>query len=604
MDKEKVHRASHAMAYTRKRALVDYGLEAENEIATLQAHIEAHPTLVERYNSRWLAIKLLEEDRDILAKLQALQNAGHDTDHLLHEAEQSVAHLREIYGDDADTLIADRRYGWIHGLMKEVVHRTRPDRLTRSDKIDKIATHRLVGVPIFLAMMWAVFKITTDIVNPYVEWISSIIDGPLTNWASALLGVLGLGGTWVERLFLDGVIAGVGGILVFVPVLIALYTALAILEDSGYMARAAFVMDQLMHVLGLHGKSFIPMIVGFGCTVPALYATRTLDSQRDRVLTGLLVPFMSCSARLPVYVFFATIFFPANSGIVVFWLYVIGIVAAILLGLLLKDTLFKQEEASHFVMELPPYRMPMLKAIWFHTWERTSAFVRKAGTLILATSVFFWFLLALPARATPASPLAGTERGKPTLAEVDVDQSAFALVSRRIAPLFTPAGFGNWRASGALVTGIVAKEVVVSTLAQVYDVESSPPSEDSASHTTFFEDIGQILVGFIEATWNTIKSIPLIVGINLLEEEQIERSTELQRLIRQDFETTSGGHGALAALAYTIFVLLYTPCVAALAAEWQELGPKWAITTALGQLGLAWIAAVLVFQGGKLLGLG
>ncbi len=597
MDKEKVHRASHAMAYTRARALVDYGLEVENEVAKLQTHIEAHPQLVERYNSRWLAIKLLEEDRDILAKLQKLD----DTYHILHEAEQSVVHLREIYGDDADTIIADRRYGWIHGLMKEVVHRTRPDRLTRSDRIDKIVTHRLLGVPIFLAMMWAVFKITTDIVNPYVEWISSIIDGPLTNWTSALLGVLGLGGTWIESLFLDGVIAGVGGVLVFVPVLIALYTALAILEDSGYMARAAFVMDQLMHVLGLHGKSFIPMIVGFGCTVPALYATRTLDNQRDRVLTGLLVPFMSCSARLPVYVFFATIFFPANSGIVVFWMYVIGIVAAILLGLLLKDTLFKQEEASHFVMELPPYRMPMLKAIWFHTWERTSAFVRKAGTLILATSVLFWFLLALPVRATSASLPAGET---PTLAEVDVDQSAFAFVSRRIAPLFAPAGFGNWRTSGALVTGVVAKEVVVSTLAQVYDVDSPPPSDDAPSPTTFFEDIGQILVGFIEATWDTIKAIPLIVGINLLEEEQAAHSTELQRLIHQDFEVTSEGHGALAALAYIIFVLLYTPCVAALAAEWQELGPKWAMTTAFGQLSLAWVAAVLVFQGGKLLGLG
>ncbi len=601
MDKEKIRRASHAMAYTRARALVDYGLEVEDEIAKLQTHIEAHPPLVERYNSRWLAIKLLEEDRDILAKLRTLEH----TDALLQEAERSIAHLREIYGDDADTIIADRRYGWIHGLMKEVVHRTRSDRLTRSDKIDKIATHRLAGVPIFLGMMWIVFKITTDIVNPYVEWISNIIDGPLANWVSALLGMLGLGGTWVESLCLDGVIAGVGGVLVFVPVLMALYTALAILEDSGYMARAAFVMDRLMHVLGLHGKSFIPMIVGFGCTVPALYATRTLDSQRDRVLTGLLVPFMSCSARLPVYVFFATVFFPANSGVVVFWMYVIGIVAAVLLGLLLKDTLFKQEEASHFVMELPPYRMPMLKAIWFHTWERTSAFVRKAGTLILGTSVLFWFLLALPARAIPASPPSGEVEGEnATFAEVDVEESAFALVARGIAPLFKPAGFGNWRTSGALVTGIVAKEVVVSTLAQVYDVVNHASADEGGKPTTFFEDIGQILVGFIEATWDTVKSIPLIMGINLLEEEQVERRTELQHRIHQDFETTSGGYGALAALAYIIFVLLYTPCVAALAAEWQELGPKWALTTALGQLGLAWIAAVLVFQGGKLLGLG
>ncbi len=579
--------SQHTMAYTRKHTLVDYGLEIENEIARLQTYIEPNEALTTRYNTRWLAIKLLEEDSDIIAKLQSTP----DTGVLIREAQASVAHLREIYGNDADTIIADRRYGWIHGLVKEVVHRTRPDRLTLSDKIDKVVTNRVFGMPIFLVMMWIVFKITTDLTNPYLQWIDATINGPLAHWVVELLTLIGLSNTWVSSLFIEGIIPGVGGILVFIPVLMALYAALAVLEDSGYMARAAFVMDGLMHVLGLHGKSFVPMVVGFGCTVPGLYATRTLDSTRDRVLTGLLVPFMSCSARLPVYVFLATIFFPTNSGMVVFWMYVLGIGMAVLLGLLLKDTLFREEESSPFVMELPPYRMPTFKAIWFHTWERTSAFIRKASTLILGTSVLFWLIMALPGDMKTGE-----------FAQVPVEDSAFARIAQGITPLFKPAGFGNWQASSALLTGIVAKEVVVSTLAQVYDVAET---EATITHSnTFFEDVGSIIAGFVRATWDTVKSIPLIVGVNFFEEEEEAPQTNLMVAVQRDFETTSGGHGALAALAYMVFLLLYTPCIVALAAERQELGTKWALTSALGQFILAWVVAVFVYQGGKLLGLG
>jgi ferrous iron transport protein B len=576
--------STHIMAYTKGPALVDYGREVENEISKLQSLIEAHTSLTARYSSRWLAIKLLEEDGDVIAKVEQTSGAKN----VLDEANRSIAHLREVYGDDVDTVVADRRYGWINGLVKEVVQRTAVDRRTLSDKVDKIVTNRVLGIPIFLAMMWIVFKVTTDVAGPYLDWVDGVIGGPIANWVVALLSVIGLGGTWVESLLVDGIIAGVGGVLVFVPVMMSLYLALAVLEDSGYMARAAFVMDRLMHALGLHGKSFLPMIVGFGCTVPAFYATRTLENEKDRVLTGLLVPFMSCGARLPVYVLLASVFFPGRSGAIIFWLYITGIVTAIVLGMVLKNTLFKGKEQSPFVMELPPYRVPTPKGIWFHMWERTSAFVRKAWTLILATSIIIWVLSAIPV-------------GEGGFADVEVGNSAFATVSRVIAPVFKPLGFGEWEASGSLITGFVAKEVVVGTMAQIYEVEEA---EEEAEPTTFFEDLGEIVTSFVGATWDTIKSIPLIVGVDLFEGEEEEEPTELMAAVEAGFEHSSGGHGALASVAFMVFVLLYTPCMVAVAAERQELGAKWTWVSVIGQLVLAWLVALVIFQGGLLLGLG
>jgi len=568
------------------RFAIDYGREVEIELARLSAFVAEAPAIVSRFPARWLAIKLLETDQDIEARLRDLQGGAA----LLQEADKSVTRLKSVYGDEVDVAIADRRYGWINGLVREVAQRPAVDRLTLSDKIDQVVTHRLLGIPIFLAAMWVVFKLTADVSAPYLDWVDGVINGPLARWGVSLLGLLGLGGSWVESLFVDGIIAGVGGVLVFVPVLMFLYLALAILEDSGYMARAAFVMDRLMHALGLHGKSFLPMLVGFGCTVPAIYATRTLENRKDRILTGLLVPFMSCGARLPVYVLFAAIFFPHNSGAVVFALYLLGIVTAILLGVLFKNTLFKGKEQSTFVMELPPYRLPTLRGIWFHMWERTSSFVKKAWTIIMATSIILWFLMAIPVR------------GEGSFAETDVDHSAFATVNQVIAPVFQPLGFGNWEASSALLTGFVAKEVVVSTMSQVYAVEEGEESAEAVP--TFFEDVGEILTSFVGATVDTVKSLPLIVGINLFEEEAEDEPTALMGAIQDGFDASSGGHGALAALAFMVFVLIYTPCMVAVAAERQELGMNWTWLSVLGQLALAWLMALIVFQGGKLLGLG
>lgn len=575
----------HDNAYRRGTFLVDYGREIEEEIVQLQEKVEAYPEIAESYNTRWLAIKLLEEDQAIRENLSDLDGGPQ----VVEMADQSINHLREVYGDDVETIIADRRYGWINGLVNQVVHKSDDNKISVTDKLDRVLTSRIFGIPIFLFMMWVVFKATTDLSAPLLDWIDGVITGPITNWVTALMGWVGLTGTWFESLMVDGVIAGVGGVLVFVPVMMFLYIALAFLEDSGYMARAAFVMDRLMHVLGLHGKSFLPMIVGFGCTVPALMATRTLDNEKDRILTGLLVPFMSCGARLPVYVLLASIFFPHNSGMVVFWIYVLGIVIAFLIGLLLKNTLFKGKDQSPFVLELPPYRVPTLKGIWFHTWERTSAFVQKAWSLILVTSIVIWLLLALPVT------------GGNTFADVPVADSTFASMSSMIAPTFKPLGFGEWEMSGSLVTGFVAKEVVVSTMMQVYDIEEL---EEAAETTTFFEDLGEILTSFVGAVWDTIRSIPLIIGVDVFDGEDEAESTALMQAVEASFNGSSGGHGALASVSYMAFVLLYTPCMVAIAAERKELGAKWTWFSVIGQLVVAWVVSFIIFQGGLLLGIG
>lgn len=563
---------------------ITYKPDIEQEISALAAAIEKTPEL-RHYNPRWLAVQLLEGDETLRERVQGTPGGAG----VLTVLEQGRARLQQSYGDDMDIALTDQRYSFISQIVRAAVRRPAHPAATLSDRIDVIVTHRLLGIPIFLALMWVVFKLTTDVAGPFIDWVDGVIGGPLTNRVVALLGMAGLGGTWVESLVVDGIIAGVGGVLVFVPVLMSLYLALAVLEDSGYMARAAFVMDRLMHALGLHGKSFMPMIVGFGCTVPAFYATRTLENHKDRILTGLLVPFMSCGARLPVYVLLAAIFFPAASGMVIWSMYMLGIVVAIVLGVILKNTVFKGKEQSPFIMELPPYRMPTLRSIWFLMWERTSAFLKKAWTVIMGTSIVIWLLLAIPTG------------GSGTFADTELNQSGFATLSKMAAPAFEPLGFGSWEASGALVTGFVAKEVVISTMAQIYDVEEA---EEAATTPTFLEDVTGIFTSLGTTIMDALKAIPGIVGIDLAGGEEEEEPSALMGAVRSSFEQSSGGHGGLAALAFMVFVLLYTPCMVAVAAEWQELGAKWTWVSIVGQLVLAWLAALVVFQGGLLLGLG
>lgn len=564
--------------------VVDYGPDLEAEIEAIEKVIEAHAPVRDRFPARWLALELLEDGDDLRVRLATMPGG----DRVLAAADESGARLRERFGESATVLVPNGRYDWINTLVLEAVTQAEPDRTPLSDRIDKIATHRWLGLPIFLASMWVVFKLTVDISAVFLDWVDGVMGGPIARWMAALVQAIGLGGTWFESLVVDGVVAGVGGILVFIPVLMALYLALGLLEDSGYMARAAFVMDRTMRRLGMQGKSFLPMLVGFGCTVPAMYATRTLERRRDRVLTGLLVPFMSCGARLPVYVLMAAVFFPRSRGTVVFAMYLLGIVIALALGFIINRTVFRKEAATPLLMELPPYRLPTLRSVWLQMWRRTSAFIRDAGTIILGTSLVVWLLMAVP--------ISGAG-----FADVAVEDSAFGAVSSAVAPALSPAGFGSWEATGALITGFVAKEVVVSSLSQVYGVAGR---DQTVAPTTFVEDVREIGSTFLEASIDTVKAVPAIVGIDLLEDGVEEEQGALLTAVRESFEESSGGRGALAALAFMVFVLLYTPCMAAVAAERHELGASWMWVSIFGQTALAWGMAVLVFQVGSLMGWG
>jgi ferrous iron transport protein B len=552
---------------------LDYGGKLEREIANMTEAFAEHKLDTGHYPSRWLAIKLLEADADVLEHVRTLPNGGA----VIELARQSSEKLKSWLGDDVDMLVADRRYGFINGIVRQALKRPHMDRVTLTDRIDDIVTHKWLGLPIFFAMMYIMFRLVIDVSAPFLDWTDAVINGPIASWFASLLD-LAAAPAWIHSLVVEAVIGGVGGVLVFVPGLLILYFFLALLEDSGYMSRAAFVMDRFMRVVGLHGKSFIPMILGFGCAVPAVYATRTIASRRDRVLTALLVPLMSCSARLPVYVVFGLAFFGSSAGTVIWAMYALGILVAMMAGMVFTRTILKPDVSSAFVLELPPYRNPAFKSVLIHMWENTREFVHKAGTVILYASLVMWVLLNLPW---------GVENQR---------DSYFGRVSGAIAPVFAPLGFGDWQTSGALVTGFMAKEIVVSTMSQIYI--GAEDAEEAAEPTTFLEDLSGIGFGFVDAAVNSGKILlSIIPGVNLVDEEAEAQDTVLSRALREHFTP-------LSAVAMLIFVLLYVPCVATLGAIKHEFGISWAITSAVYQTAVAWLAAFLVYQGGMLLGLG
>ncbi len=544
-----------------------------------------YPEITSDFPARWLTIKLLEGDDDMADRVVSLLGS---TD-VLEATAAAQQRLSQTLPDDVDAMTADRRYTVIHQLVQQVVHQSEADQANWSDRVDRIVMSRWLGIPIFLVIMWLTFRLTADVSAPLVDWLDSVINGPIAAWLLAVLGAVGLADTWLASLLVDGVLAGVGGVLVFLPVLLVLYFALAVLEDSGYMARAAFVMDRLMNRIGLHGRSFLPLMVGFGCSVPAIYATRTLDNQRDRILTGLLVPFMSCGARLPVYVLFAAIFFPRYAGGVIFGLYLLGILFALTVGYLLRRSVLPATRSHGLVMELPPYRLPHLQSIWHQMWQRTRSFLAHAWSIILGMSLVIWFLMAVPLG------------GSGTFADTPLPESAFGRLSSVISPALEPLGFGSWQTTGALVSGLVAKEVIISTLAQTYGTTTT---SEVAVDGSLLHDVTGIVTSLGTAIGDTLRAIPSLIGINLQRQTTDETDTVLSAEIRAGFDASSNGHGALAALSFLVFVLLYTPCVATAAAERHELGTRWMWTSLLGQLALAWVAALVVFQGGLLLGAG
>ena len=473
--------------------------------------------------AHWAAIKLLEGD-DIVAKaLKLPARVSGLLDAVVAEYEGS-----SDLGD-RETLIADSRYQYIEKVVAaSVVKGGRPGELTFSEKVDKVVTHRLFAIPLFLLTMLLMFVVTF---GPFGSWLSNGVGAAvdsLSGWLSGALSGAGVSPVLVS-LVCDGIIAGVGGVLTFLPQIALLFFFLSFLEDSGYMSRAAFIMDRLLRRFGLSGKAFIPMLMGFGCSVPAIMGARTMENEKDRRMTILLVPFMSCSAKLPVYGLLSAAFFGPYAGLVVFGLYLIGMAAGILSGLFFKKTLFAGEPAP-FVLELPPYRLPSLSNMLTHVWQKVRGFLIKAGTLILLMSMVLWLLQSFDFSLRMVE---------------DAGQSMLGTLGSLIAPIFAPCGFGHWQAAVALLTGLVAKEMVVSSLSMFYGFSLTASS------------------GAVAAAM--------------------------------------AGFTPLSAFSMLVFILLYVPCVAAVSTLFKEMNsPKWAWFSIAWQIGCAYVVSLVVYQVGNL----
>lgn len=554
---------------------IDYGPEIEPEIENLRALIEERFVLPDQIKPRWLAVKVLEGETDLLEHFLGVEDARV----VLAQVHSSRERLEAQVPEGLDIAIADRRYERVGRIVEQSLTRPEEPVRSRAERVDRVVTHPWLGIPIFMMVMYMVFSLVVNVSEPYLEWIDAVVSGPITNWAGALLSSIGAS-AWLRGLILDGAIAGVGGVLVFIPGLVVLFFFIGLLEDSGYLARVAFVMNRFLSFLGLNGKSFVPLILGFGCAVPGIYATRTLESHRDRLLTALLVPFMSCAARLPVYVVFGMAFFGRSADWIIWGLYALGITMAVLLGFFYSRTLLRSSEETSFLMELPSYRLPRLSNLWIHVSLRTGEFLRNAGTLILAASMVVWLLLNVP----PKAP--------------GLEQSVFGQVSSFVAPVLEPAGFGTWEASGSLLTGMVAKELVIATMTQIYLDEYV--ETEAESEIDLFQDLVDIGKGFIEATIRAGARLldALTPGVQLFggEGAREEGGTALSYSLQNSFTP-------LSALAFIVFVSLYTPCVATLGAIRAEFGGRWALFSAVSQTGMAWLVATLVFQLGRLLGL-
>ena len=437
----------------------------------------------------------------------------------------------------------DERFAWVESAVRAGTTGSGAERVSTSDRVDRVATHPVAGPLLFLAVMWLVFQVTTTVAAPLQDALDGLFSGPVSDAVRGGLAFLGLGGSWVEGLLVDGLVAGVGMLLTFVPLMALMFVLLALLEDSGYMARAAVVTDRLMRTIGLPGKAFLPLVVGFGCNVPAIAATRILGDARQRVLVALLVPFTSCTARLTVYVMIGTIFFGRGAGTVVFVMYLASIAMVIGVGLVLRKTLWRAMGAEPLVLDLPPYQVPTARLTAAVSWTRLRGFLRTASGIIVVTVCAVWLLQSIPTQA-------GERFGA-----VPVQDSAYGVAARTIAPVFEPAGFGQWQTASALVVGFVAKEAVISSWSQTYAVEEPAEGEDPGDFGT---------------------------------------------AIAAAFQESSGGHPLPAVAAFLVFLMAYTPCVATIAAQKREIGWKWTLFGVGMQLVVAWTAAVAVFQLGRL----
>lgn len=532
--------------------------------------------VTKEYSKEFLAIKFLERDSHIIEKIK--NKYGVDATNLFNE---EIEKLENKYDNDSETILAEGRYGTVNGILARTFTTSIKSRLDFTDKVDKILLNRVLGLPLFFLIMAGVMAFVFNGSAPFIDWV----DGFFADFVGKYVGML-VEGTpdWLSSLIIDGIVGGVGGVLTFVPVMVFLYFFLAILEESGYMSRVAFLMDKIMRRLGLNGKSFVPMVVGFGCTVPAIYATRTLEDESSRKLTAAMSPFMSCGARLPVYGLFTAAFFGAKAGLVVVSIYIFGIIVAILVGLGLKNLKGFKSENKALLIELPPYRIPSLKVILNSTWLRVFDYIKRAGTVILGIMMILWALTYFPNNG-------------------DSNSSYIAKFGHTFAPIMKPTGFGDrWETVAAIPPSIAAKEVVVGFLAQALPLADEEVVEEEVEETTFGEDLMEQVKGFGEAVKDSVVGMLSLDVEGLFTTPDAEEIEEEGRGIVQATANLwpNDELAPLRAYSFMVFILLVVPCVATLGAIKHEFGWRYLGFVVSIMLVVPYIASTLVFQIGKL----
>ncbi len=513
---------------------INQGAVVEGALQPLARSLKEHrDELPKCFPPRYYALKLLEGDRYVK---EQLKGAPH-YDEWCEMSEREAARVERELGEDVETALANQKYGFISGALKETYEPAAQDRASATDLIDSIVTHKLWGFPIFFLIMWLMFYSTFMLGAYPQEWISMGVEwlaGVVEEWMPA--GVL-------KDLLVDGIIGGVGSVIVFLPNIMILYLFISFMEDSGYLARAAFIMDRVMHRMGLHGKSFIPLIMGFGCNVPAVMATRTIESRSSRLITILIIPFMSCSARLPIYILLVAAFFPTHASLVMMGLYVLGVLLAMFTARqVMRRFVFKVDETP-FVMELPPYRVPTLKATLLHMWEKCAQYLRKMGGLILVASIVIWFLSYYPTTPNPETKVEHYEH------------SYLGSIGKACEPIVEPLGL-NWKSAVAILSGVAAKEIVVSTMGVLYAGHT-----EAEYHGEYAEEV----------TAETDPGLPA-------------------RLV------ASGDFTPASALAFLVFILIYFPCIATIVAIASEVGWRWATASILYNTLLAWVVAFATYH--------
>ncbi|MFH1195983.1 MAG: ferrous iron transport protein B [bacterium] len=549
-----------------RRVHINYGTDIEEAIIRLQSEIKKNKILSNLFYPRYTALKLLENESVFKKRIAEFHNSSP----LLELAQKEITALEKAYKEKSDTIIADAKYGFINGVLKETYLFCQMDRKQKSHAIDFIFTHRIWGFPVFIFFLWAMFQLTFSLGSYPMEWIDAGV-GALGSFVENILPEGSL-----RNLIVDGIIGGVGGVIIFLPNILILFFCISLMEDTGYMARAAFIMDKLMHKIGLHGKSFIPLIMGFGCNVPAVMATRTLENRKDRILTMLILPFMSCSARLPVYVLLISAFFPHNQGLVLLSIYVIGITLAILSALVFKKIFFAKEDVP-FVMELPPYRIPTLRNTVIHMWNKSVQYLRKMGTVILAASIIIWALGhfprdiefskdydALSEQISLDNSLTDSQKEE-SLNQIEIDKesermekSYIGQLGHMIVPVIQPLGW-DWKIGVSIITGLAAKEIVIGSMGVLYQ------SDLEADETS----------------------------VNLKTKLQQQVFTSGPRIGEKVFSP-------VVAYSLMLFVLIYFPCIAVIAAIKKEANWRWASFTMVYTTVLAWIVAFAAYQIGSI----